>query len=111
MLKSHVPGLLMLVVPGTGIPIRRRVASRTKRNRFAYIDRSRRQVVRRRGSHNVGVLIFISTGHIGVVETIVFKAKVEGWIIARGLQYQRQRHPYVISAVRAADHSVAVDLI
>src|SRR5438270_3619340 len=114
-LDGQVPSLLMLVVPSARIPIRRSIPKGVKSLRRVDIHRGGGEVVGGCGSHNKGVIAVIrsrrAAGNVGIIKRIVGEPQIEWRSVARGLQQQGQRHPYIVYAVGAAYHGVPFNLI
>ncbi len=115
MFDGDVPGLLALVVPVGAVPVRRGIVIGRKSLRGVDIHGGGREVIRRCGSRNQGVVAEIGAAwaswNVGVVEGIVLEPEIQGRIVAGRLQQQRQWHGNVVDAVRAADYRIVVKLV
>ena len=78
------------------------------------IHRRGRKIIGGCGLHDKGVFAVqgatCSSRNVRVVERVVLEPEIQGRIVAGGLQQERQRHTYVVDAVRAAVNRVAFGL-
>ena len=86
MLDGYVPSLLMLVVPGAGIPVRRSITKWIETLRSINIHRGGWEVVAGPRGRNIGIRTAIrssrTTGNVWIVERIVYETKIQRRSIA-----------------------------